>query len=644
MLRARWTWLGAALLTAGAAACGDEDGPLFPDQGNGPGGAGGAATTTGTGGTMTSSSSSSGTGGSGTGGSGEGGGSSTDPVIDLRVDTNRDGVVDLSDPADDDGEDTWDATRGAIFLANIDDDQEACPTGSGVSNAQLAACNDAADAVVNGAEDLLDLARLRVAAWPGAPADASATISVGAPGASFVRLFKESGGGFEVFDPATQEISSAELAAGVELAIEATDFVRDEAAWDGFAEITLAVEGGTVNGQPVPGGSDVVRMRVAPVLLRHHLDPARRIYVSNTGSASSQVFRQDLAEAVQASGVPEATLEFQVSDQWTQDFFETAYMAMPGAGGQKQVIHVNFRSANYGSSGTLRAAGRVVFTVLRGPDVAGAVQYDPGHPNSMDTLNSFGNTETIPPFTHEGQSYPLGRILRGRTASFYPDPSFDRMLSAQGHQAPVYIDTSWLSVAHVDETTSFVKAPTARGWALVLADPALGVQMLEQAEAAGYGGVPMFVGKQWANGADAEVTISELLDDPDVMNTSGWAVAEVDGQLQTLIDETGITEADVIRIGAIFEAQGSYAIAHVPGLVNGIYLSDTDFGPPDPHGPVINGQDIFKQQMTEAFMPFGITLHWIENWNLYHRFDGEVHCGTNTTREIPAASWWESGL
>src|SRR5205085_9682074 len=50
--------------------------------------------------------------------------SGADPIADLRADTNRDGEVKFDDPADDDGEDVWDAKHGAVFLANIDDDEE----------------------------------------------------------------------------------------------------------------------------------------------------------------------------------------------------------------------------------------------------------------------------------------------------------------------------------------------------------------------------------------------------------------------------------------------------------------------------------------------------------------------------------------
>ncbi len=58
---------------------------------------------------------------------------------------------------------------------------------------------------------------------------------------------------------------------------------------------------------------------------------------------------------------------------------------------------------------------------------------------------------------------------------------------------------------------------------------------------------------------------------------------------------------------------------------------------------MIDGKDIFKTQLEDALAPYGITVHWVEDWDLYHRLSGEVHCGTNAARTIPAEKWWESG-
>ncbi len=553
-------------------------------------------------------------------------------VVDLRVDNNRNGTIDLADPSEDAGENTWDATHGAVLLANIDDDAGTCAkTGT---DAQLAACNDAADTIVNGNDDLLDLARITALPWPSANSAASGSVSVASPGSNYVRLFKKSGGAWQLYTPGAV-FTANELKTGVELAIEAKDFVRDSAVWSGFVDLTLNVNGGNVM-----GGSDTVRMRVAPVVFRHHLDEASTYYVTSFNSTSSQLFRADLADAAGAAAVP--VHELVESDQWTQDFFETAYMAMPSVGG-KRTIHVNFRSANY-TSGKLRTAGRAVFTTLRGKDVGGAVVYDPNHADSMDTLNSFGNTETIPPYTSNGQSWPLGRVLRGSHASFYPDKSFDKMITSNAAQGLVTIDTSWLLVGHVDETLSFVKANSPRGWVMLANDATLAKQMLEQQQKLGNGSKKMFVGKYWSNNVSAETTIAAVLADPDIMNESAWGAVKVGEQLAALKKETGLLDTEIVDVPFLHWTQSGYSVAYNPGTVNGIYLSDSVFATPDPHGPIVNNADIFKAQLTTALAPYGVTVYWIENWDLYHRLLGEVHCGTNATRVVPQlVNWWESG-
>jgi protein-arginine deiminase len=556
-------------------------------------------------------------------------------IVDLRADVNRNGTIDFGDP-NEDSETGWDASRGAIFLANIDDDALACAKSG--TDAQLAACNDAADNVINGYEDLADLARLMTAPWPGAPANASGTITVSSAAKPYVRLFKKSGVSFVEYLPG-EKLPAAELQKGVELAIEGKDIVRDAAVWDGFVDVTFTVDGGNVM-----GGTDVVRMRLAPLVFRHHLDPVATYYVTKFDSADSIAFRTDMAEAAKAAGV--ALHDIIANDQWTQDFFETAYMAMPalGGAGAKKVIHVNVRSANY-TSGKLRTAGKIVFTDLRGKDAGGLVSYDPNHNDGMDTENSFGNFETIPPYTANGKTWPLGRVVRGSTAGFYPDKTFDKMVASQSVQGGiVYVNTEWLLVGHVDETLSFIKAPSPRGWAMLLNDPAAAKKMFETQKTAGYGTTKVFNGMYWSNNASATTTISGVLANTDVMNESAWAAVKIGDQKTVLKQETGLTDAEIVGVPFLHMTASGYSIAYQPGTVNGIYLGDKVFAPPKPHGPVINGADIFQTQLSQALAPFGVNVSWVEDWDLYHALDGEVHCGSNTTRVVPAkTNWWESG-
>lgn len=577
------------------------------------------------------------------------------PRVDLRADVNRNGTVDLDDPTEDQAEDSWDAKHGAVFLANIDDDLHACPitdeAGKGLSDYELPKCNDAANDVVDGDDDLLDLARMKTVPWVEVPKTAVGSIAVSTP---MVRLFKKgSDGSFVVFDPAAETLTADEIAAGVELAIEGKDVVRDRAAWDGFVDVTFRVTFAGEGSRPAFDEKDVVRLRVAPVLLQHHGTAATSVFATKVGDDGA--FKKDLGAAVadvkldgglQLLSVPE-------QDPWTQDFFETGFMSMPAPGGEQHVMRVVVRSSNIyqpkNTKNPLRPAGRVVFTTFRGKDVAGLQDFDPKANQDMDSLNSFGNTETIPPHEHAGKSWPLGRIIRGSIPSFHPDGVLEKILESQGYQDPVLIDTSWLLVGHVDETISFLpkSGPGPRSFALLANDARAAKKLLEDAKAAGHGGEKMFIGKAWLDydtGAEipAEKTIDEVLADVDVLNASAKAATEVDAQLEIIKSETGLGDDEIVKIPFLHMEEGGGSIAYQPGMVNGIWIDPTHFASPDPHGPVIDGKDIMKDVVEKNLAPYGVKVSWVEDWDTYHRNAGEVHCGSNVFRAIPSAKWWEA--
>lgn len=585
---------------------------------------------------------SSGAGGAGgaSAGGGEAGAAPFVPdAIDLLADTNRSGIIELDLATEDVGEDSWSADHGAVFLANLDDDLEACPSSG--DDFSLPACNDAADDVVNGPDDLADLAPLAVRPWPDAPDGASGRLAVASPGAERVRWFVDQGGALRAFDPHGEVFDAPALREGTRLFLEGRDVVRDVAVWSGLVDASWVVTdaaGGEL-------GRDAVQLRVAPIVLHHHLMPAERIHVTETwGEGLSTRFVGEIRQAAAAAGVPGGVHAIASDDPWTQDFFEPAFTSMPAPGGRQHVLRLYLRSANTRSPAPLlRASGQVVFRELRGRDAGGVQEFDPARPPHDDTLDSMGNTETIPPHSHAGRDFPLGRLLRGSVPSFAPDRAFTRLLESQGVQPPVYIDTSWLEVGHVDETLSFVRASTPRGWVVLANDPRLARTMLEDADRAGHGHVTMFAGKWSADGYPADRTIRDVLDDPEIMSASQAAAAQVDRQLDVLVAEVGLTDADVVRVPYLHTRGYGRSVAYQPATVNGVYLADGHFAAPDPHGPVIGGRDILKAHLEEALGAHGVAVHWIEDWDLYHVRDGEVHCATNATRAIgDDVRWWES--
>ncbi len=600
-------------------------------------------------------------GGGGDGGGGgdtDGGVVLIEAIVDLRADTNRDGVVSLEDDSDVAGKAEWNAQRGAIFLANIDDDTGRCAFNNQKSDAELAACHDAQDTIVNGDDDLLDLAILKTVPWPQAKDDVYAQLFVNDEALTKVRLFKKSGSGFLEY-PAEEPLLAPELREGLEFAIEGKDIVRDDTVWDGFVDVRLEVNYKEANGERKQK-SDTVRLRIAPVLTHHHLQNSEQVFVANLGGPDSTAFQNAIQAAATAAGTPKGLHRDQWGDPWTQDYFETGWMSMPKAGGEQHVIRVNFRSADPNrsqfppASKPLREAGRIVFQ-LRGKDVAAVSEHTPGrHSNpvqgQMVSLDAFGNTETIPPYEHNGESYPFGRSLRGSVSNFYTDPKFSRMMESQRVQPPVYADTSWLLVGHIDETVSFLKVNSPRGWVVLANDARLAKQMLQDEVAKGNGNVPMFVGKkvwkatdQWAPTGDAQRTISQVLANTNVMNESALAAVEVDAQVGIIKEAAGLEDAEIISIPFLHEAIDGYSVAYQPGMVNMLVIDDRTLAIADPFGPIIDGKDIFKVHVEASLEPLGYNIQWVDDWLLYHINLGEVHCATNSARAIPSNKWWESG-
>lgn len=586
------------------------------------------------------------------------------PVVELRADTNRNGKLDWDDATEVAEKTTWDAKHGAVFLANIDDDSKRCSgtnsSGGALSDVDLPGCNDATDTEVNGDADALDLAPLGTRPWPNAPLDAVGRLAVDDASVDKVHLFLKRADGWVFFDPAADTLSATDLRDGVTIGMEGTDIVRDPDVWNGRVTVTFTVSSGGKD------TSDAVLLRVAPVVLRHHLAPEEQIFVSKfPGDSGSTETRTTLKAAI-AARYPGAASDFLFEldgdeqlgrtqpyyDQWIQDYMEIGYASMPAADGKQQKMNIFLRSANVydpkSAKSPLRPAGKVTFIKFRGPDSAAVQQYGAGHDEASDSLNSFGNTETIPPYTDGANSYPLGRLLRGSIKSFAPDPSFSKMLESQGVQPIVKVDTSWLFVGHVDETISFVKAPTPRGWVALVNDPALAKEMLQAQVDAGKGDTPLFTGRKWIDdsGAEtpAETTIAKVLANTDVMSESASTAAHVQSQLAILKAETGLTDAEIIRVPYLHEPVQGASVAYQPGTVNGLVLADDTFAAPDPHGPVIDGKDLFKVQLEGALGKVGVKVAWVEDWDLYHREVGEVHCGTNSKRGLlPNERWWESG-
>jgi protein-arginine deiminase len=615
------------------------------------------------------------------------------PQADLRADVNRDGRVDVTAGTDATGEDTWSLSRGAVFLPNIDDDTRRCPvTGPGgrpLSDAKLAACNDASDTRVNGSADAADLARVRSVPMRNLPPRAKGSVKV-ATGAEHTRVYLKRANNWVQVTPRTS-LSAAELRSGVEFGVEATDVIRDTRTWDGRTVIRLTVAAG---GHTT---SDTVTLRIAPLLTHHHLQQAQQVMVTKLNSDEDWSglqgkFVTDLRREAQQAGITRPLVTFdKYGDAWAQDFVEPAYVSMTGTDGHRRVIRVMLRSAQPG-----REAGRELFEKVRGRDIGVVQAFDASAPADW-SLNSMGNLETIPPHAWGGRSFPAGRIIMGwrKDSGQRPSAAMRTLLKSQGLQDPLLLDTSWLEVGHVDEFVQFLPADTPRGWRIGVADPEAGLRLLRDAQRAGHGGTRMFSVPGLGGSPPLEETIDQALASRHLVADNTMAAQRIAANLQTLTRATGVSEDEIVRVPALYtrgttartqdgqeitvprltrmggdstrlldgvgkhgqqrwlsaQPNGSAAAAraaattsaYVPGAVNGILLARDRYLAPRQWGPVIDGKDIFAQAVTAAYRRAGLKVSYIDDWYTYHLGMGEVHCGTNTLRDASAAWWRKAG-
>lgn len=587
--------------------------------------------------------------------------------VDLQVDANRDGTISA---ADNPLEEFADATTGALFLANLDDDDRRCAPmvkatlaskarrqmwgtrRTEAVNRKLHSCSDGTDKVVNGAADAEDLARLKIAATPDATDSSTATIAVTGRGAAKTNLFVNHAGRWQLIRPG-DVVPAAELRSGLELGIESTDIVRDAAVWDGTVGITLTVTDGS------DSSTDSVKMRVAPLLTHNHLQATQAVLASpprpvkpGKGGNKSRVssikgkpvskssaiasagergrFGDNLGNATGAAGVP---LHFLSGDQWTQDFVEPMYTSMPAPGGGTHGMRLLMRSYQQRDF-----AQQSLFNLL-GPGI-GIVRAGPS--NDFRTVDSMGNLETIPPYAHGGISHPAGRIVLGEQRGKWGKPSqkMRTLLGAQAMQEPLMLDTDWLQVGHVDEFMQFLPAPgTERGWRLAIADPALGMDLLRQAQAAGHGTKKTlsfpFTNPRYIRRVP---TIDQALADGRFLRANRFATSRIAANVDLIQAETGLTDEEILKVPALFEGKRRLA-AYVPGAVNNLLISPDRVLVARQWGPKIDGEDIFGAAVTDTYGEAGISVSYIDDFMSYHVYGGEIHCGTNSLRDF-SYSWW----
>ncbi|KAF4954326.1 hypothetical protein FGADI_5349 [Fusarium gaditjirri] len=565
--------------------------------------------------------------------------------------SNRDGRVDLDGFSDTISKTRWTEESGAIFLHNIGDTDRRCSramalNSQDLSNEELDDCNDASDNTQRAPQYLAPLKTVPIKTLP---ENANGTVTVPeATRRKFVRIFQKQGQNWVYIDN-NHTFSQQELNVGLDLGIDARDTRRPK-GWDGRVTVRFTVQVGETK------LSDTVMLRVAPVLTHHHLQKVQQVLAvqGNVINHPDLVdhylvnFTNTLDSMIKDAGLKNDLYLFKsAGGKWAQDFVEPAYASMPGPNGTVS-IRIMIRCP-----GDERQGGRQLFQDFQKSGV-GVVQHLGQRSSNVD---AGGNIEAIPPYTFNGKSWLAGRLIHG------DDDTKSHILSyleAQESQEPLRLDTAWLAVGHVDEFLQFIPANNERGWVAVISDPRLAMKLLRETREAGHGQLPAISRKSDTNWPPDcfdfsckpepvnSGTINQLLDSKWFMWFNYECAQRIYRNIGVLKRQVGLTDEDIIRIPALFKRYHFFGVdghefkaeAFFPAVINNLVLTGYDTCiAPNPWGPVIEGKDIFAEEIRNTYAEVGMKIKFIDDWNSDHKDLGGVHCGTNSIRDMPA-KWW----
>ncbi len=505
--------------------------------------------------------------------------------------------------------------KAATLVPNIDDDNaDGIPD---VKAAPLAA----------GADD--EMLQVRVASPVGLPGGAVVRAEIAEPWARFARAFvrADSPAGPRFVESPARVDPAGIRENGVVIGVEAADFAARERP--PAMEVSVTFETG--EGRPL--GKGTIRCTVAPFLISSCLDPAERVQV--VGTKLTEAFVRDLEPLVASAG---AGLEIVSGpsipehDIWIQDAVEIG-TASDGDHFMHVALHGN-RGRELDDVFAKKALGRDSGVIRRGDFRGKPAQW----------IDWYGNLEVSPPLQASGRDFPHGRFYAGTQGERSMHPEVIEFLEVQGAQGPVlWLDTSWLMIGHVDETVSWVPSRVGTPYRMMIPSPRLAVEILKQAEKDAPGAI-LNRGTKRADdrpGDELERPVARALADEDLMAAQARVQEKIDAVRRTLQVELGVADADVVEIPVLFNSsddryRGRY-FAETVNMVNGLLVGNV-YICPDPRGPLVGGRDVLLQAVKDRLEPLGCRVVPLDCFYPYHRWGGEIHCGTNAARRPRQAS------
>ncbi len=498
--------------------------------------------------------------------------------------------------------------KSLTLIPNIDDDNA-----DGIPDAKTAP-------LPAGEDD--EMLQVRVAPPRGLPPGAVVRAEIAEPWTRFARAFirEDRPDGPRFAGSSARVSAAAEGEKEIVVGIEAADFPAPGRP--------SAIEGHILfeTGDGRPLGNETIRGRVAPFLLSSCLDPAERVQV--VGTRLTEAFVRGLEPLVSSAGAGLEIVEdpsIPEHDIWIQDAVEIG-TASDGEHLMHVALHGN-RGRELDAVFAKKALGRD-FGVVRPGGFRG---------KPAQWIDWFGNLEVSPPVTVNGRSFDHGRFYAGTQGDRSMHPDVIGFLEGQGVQGPVlWLDTSWLVIGHVDETVSWVPSRTGTPFRMMVPSPRLAVEILRRAEKDAPGGtLNRGAAREGDEPGEFERPVADALADARLMAAQELVQRKIDAVRRTLQGELGVADADVIEIPVLFNSSGDRYpgryFAETVNMVNGLLVGNV-YIVPDPRGPLVGGKDVLLEAVKDRLEPLGCRVIPLDCFFPYHRWGGEIHCGTNAAR------------
>ena len=425
--------------------------------------------------------------------------------VDLDVDADRDADVDDQDDA---FEEMWNATKGAIFAVNFDDDdQDGAVDGMGFTDAGIPTGENF---YINGSLDVDDIAKL-VIPKVGSKKNVQFFLKLNYHDASAIHIFESRTPGAGVLQTggsnATGWGAHMGTGTGPGVEIDITDVVQNQAdvtlgieglffpggkvgtgsyVFDSEVVIELIAQSGTGNSEIIAANQiamDKVKLRVAPFLFLPNTNNANEVFMDDDPGA-------DALETAFGGIIsrPPGTSH----SQWYQDHVQIGFTEFPGA-----VSHVAFRfpykqKIEYKDPVTMLPVTEIYWQddwpedALFGPDLGlyrfrNTLKHDEITMSPIPGSGDFGGNFEVVPYS---DTWKLGRILHGDNATGQLETFFKAQITTGplALQEPIIVNSSWLEVGHVDEMIGFAPTPGTVGlrpYKVVRADPQLAEKLLK---------------------------------------------------------------------------------------------------------------------------------------------------------------------